>query len=158
MSAEEIAWAAGLFEGEGCITFSLGARDGTWRMSLRMNDKDVVQRFVQAIGVGHVRPESSGNRPKHWSQQWGWTISTRADIVHSLDLMLPWFGERRSARATEALEWFEENLGPRGCIMCAETFLPKRKRSRFCGSVCHNRYYDRRYKARARVAAGQLEL
>lgn len=43
-------WAAGLFEGEGCVT----ACEGRRRLSLKMTQEASVQRFHNAIGVGTV--------------------------------------------------------------------------------------------------------
>jgi hypothetical protein len=46
-----IAWAAGLFEGEGSIHFPTGARVAV-RMELTMTDEDVVRRFHKAVKCG----------------------------------------------------------------------------------------------------------
>jgi hypothetical protein len=57
-SAEEIAWAAGLFEGEGSITRF--GRPGKFdlRVSLNMTDEDVVRRFDAIVdGAGHTEHE-----------------------------------------------------------------------------------------------------
>jgi len=47
---EEIAWAAGLFEGEGCITMTSG------HAVLRLSNTDewVVRRFAEIVGRGVV--------------------------------------------------------------------------------------------------------
>jgi hypothetical protein len=53
----EIAWAAGLFEGEGsCYGTVRSDRYNTRRirMNLRMTDQDVVERFAKVVGVGSV--------------------------------------------------------------------------------------------------------
>src|SRR5207245_5183125 len=49
-SAEDIAWAAGLFEGEGSITQS----GGRVRLSLKMTDEESVRRFAKIIQRGTV--------------------------------------------------------------------------------------------------------
>lgn len=47
---EEIAWAAGLFEGEGCMT-----RSGSQKvMRLVSTDEDTVRRFWEIVAVGKV--------------------------------------------------------------------------------------------------------
>jgi hypothetical protein len=47
-SAEEIAWAAGLFEGEGTITHS----DGQLYVRLGNTDQEVIRRFADVFPFG----------------------------------------------------------------------------------------------------------
>ena len=100
MSDIEIAWAAGLFEGEGTITSAKrpnGKRH--LRLALGSTDEDVVRRFHAAVGVGSVGgpygPYVEGRKP-HW--QWH---SACRKANQALDLLLPHLGERRVARAEE---------------------------------------------------------
>jgi hypothetical protein len=46
----DIAWAAGLFEGEGCATHSSGRP----RLQLKMVQEESVRRFGRVVGVGRV--------------------------------------------------------------------------------------------------------
>jgi hypothetical protein len=46
----EIAWAAGLFDGEGTATICRGRP----RLGLRMTDEATVRRFAEAVGHGKV--------------------------------------------------------------------------------------------------------
>jgi hypothetical protein len=50
LSVVEIAWAAGLFDGEGTATICGGQR----RLAVKMADEESVRRFHAAIGVGKV--------------------------------------------------------------------------------------------------------
>jgi hypothetical protein len=47
---EEVAWAAGLFEGEGCLTITSGQPV----MRLNSTDEDAPQRFYEIVGAGKV--------------------------------------------------------------------------------------------------------
>jgi hypothetical protein len=106
-SREDIAWAAGLFEGEGFITPMRQRRrkDGVATVSvlmgLGMTDQDVVARFHAIVGVGNVtireRPD-----PRH-KRMWVWQAAAIADVQHVVRLLSPWLGERRLARAQEVL-------------------------------------------------------
>lgn len=102
MSEAEIAWAAGLFEGEGCITISTG-RGGYQqpRLKLNMIDGEIVDRFHAVVGRGRTCPERP-RRPNHQPQTC-WYTGKRADVRYVLELLLPWLGERRSKRASEVL-------------------------------------------------------
>jgi hypothetical protein len=90
--AESIAWAAGLFEGEGCITMS----DGYVVLQLEMTDEDIMRRFDEIVGYGRVYgPYSYSNRRKPY---WMWVA--RGDAAFGiLELLAPWLGERRRACA-----------------------------------------------------------
>lgn len=99
----ELAWAAGLFEGEGCILADEKAPRGRPRVRLYLSstDLDVVKRFQRILGVGSIRPHS---RPEpQYKDLWAWQISGKA-VEAPLRALLPWLAERRTARALAALK------------------------------------------------------
>lgn len=51
----EIAWAAGLFEGEGSFDHSAGNAHRP-RATMSLTDQDVLERFMRAVGVGTIGP------------------------------------------------------------------------------------------------------
>jgi hypothetical protein len=96
-SREEIAWAAGLFEGEGCITLSGKA------VAVRLvnTDEEVVQRFAEVIGFGTVYgPYSRQYESDGWKRRprWVW-VGLNEDAYEALALMGRWLSARRLARA-----------------------------------------------------------
>jgi hypothetical protein len=99
MDREEIAWAAGVFEGEGSFTMS-GHRRNSHTATVSMCDEDVVRRFYKAVGIGYVNGpyQNSGiNRKPYYRWQ-----TARFEHVQALVAMLwPWLGQRRRARAKE---------------------------------------------------------
>lgn len=109
----DFAWACGLFEGEGCIHHRPAFLHGEPRVkldgevtkrreiSLGTTDLDVLQRFHAAVGgVGYIVGPSL--RPPH-KPLWRWRMSKWADMAPLLERMLPFLGERRSAKALELL-------------------------------------------------------
>jgi hypothetical protein len=102
------AWAAGLFDGEGCITRSSTGRP-RWALALTMTDEDVVRKFHRVVGCGRVNfrhtpaDKARGSRPS-----WSWRTSAKADVQRVLQALLPYLGERRFARAREALEYLNK--------------------------------------------------
>ncbi len=98
MNVDNLAWGAGLFEGEGTIT---GRRDKhrkflTFRphLALVMNDEDIVRRFHTLVNLGNV-----GKQGKMFRWQ-----TNKFEYVQAVIAMLwPWLGERRKARAIEIL-------------------------------------------------------
>lgn len=96
---EEMAWVAGLFEGEGSIST---AGKSTFVLRLAMTDEDVIRRLHRITGVGNVydKPAQIVGH-KH---QWIWIVSKQEHLQAMLAAMWPWLCSRRRAKAVEALE------------------------------------------------------
>lgn len=103
----ELAWAAGLFEGEGSFhvtTSKYGSRVPT--MTIQMTDPDVLERFQRIVDSGRVRgPLSRGSRRK---PIYSIDVAERASVKRVTEAFLPWLGVRRTARAQEILALIEE--------------------------------------------------
>lgn len=113
MNEVELAWAVGLFEGEGCITRRvIRSKYISCDLVLHMTDEDVVRRFYQLVGIGSIRkdlgPVHRGNK-----LSWRWTVRSRQEVAVLLKAFLPFLGLRRAAKATEAIVELEI-LGPPG--------------------------------------------
>jgi hypothetical protein len=107
MTREELAWAAGLFEGEGCIYIRYEAR--WWRsrygsnylqLQLKMTDSDVVERFYEIVNEGAIYIE---RQRKNRKQLWRWYATNRT-AAKVLLMLLPYLGSRRTAKAHESLQ------------------------------------------------------
>lgn len=97
-SEAEIAWAAALFEGEGCLHCS---KTGLV-LGLAMCDEDVVQRWGRIIGAGRMRcepPRGSGTKP-----QYHWAVYKIADVEAICFRLRPWLGTRRCQQFDTAFE------------------------------------------------------
>jgi hypothetical protein len=105
----EWAWAAGLFEGEGSIQVpgKRSNRPGNrlpW-LSMGTTDKDVLDRFTAVVG-GKVRGPYRGqgkNTPEHYKPIWHWQLTGIERVQATLREFWPYLGERRRARAGEAI-------------------------------------------------------
>lgn len=97
LSREEVAWAGGLFDGEGCFTRA-GER-GYAVAQLRMTDLDSVDRFARAVGFGNrFGPEAQPGRPTY-----GWRVSGLEQVQALVAMLWPFLNERRRQRAKEVL-------------------------------------------------------
>jgi hypothetical protein len=92
------AWIAGLFEGEGTIS----VRPGRVSVVLAMTDRDVIARLHALTGLGTF--SESQPRNVKWKRVYWWRVTYGPDVADFLRLVRPWLGERRAARADEALE------------------------------------------------------
>lgn len=99
-SEQEFAWAAGLFEGEGCIHYPV--KEGGPQLSLAMTDEDVVRRFAATIGIGKIytRDPYPGMR-----RVWTWQAARHKEVLPLIERLLPYLGVRRSLKAQAALMW-----------------------------------------------------
>ena len=90
----DIAYIAGLFDGEGCITYKKykeKKKNGTyncWRinMEIAMTDQNVIELVHETLMVGTVRPKKV---PKGMKKQWRWRCSHR-DAFYVACLMWPY--------------------------------------------------------------------
>ena len=96
VSVSDLAWAAGLFEGEGSVFLV----KSTPALSLTSTDLDVVERFKAIVGVGCIRARK--HRPEHKLPH-EWRIGNFHDIQAVIAMLWRWLGARRRARATECL-------------------------------------------------------
>ena len=99
MNIRELAWAAGLFEGEGSVHLKPSRRYPA--ATLEMTDEDTVRRFHAAVGLGHVygpRVRSVTRRP-----MWAWSVSGFEKTQALLALLWYGLGVRRRSRWAEVL-------------------------------------------------------
>lgn len=98
----EIAWVAGLLEGEGSfMTHTKNTPDGytypAFRVSCNMTDEDVLVRLSTITGMGHLVGPTIPQNPLH-SPFWRWGLYKKADILRLCLAILPYMGKRRSEK------------------------------------------------------------
>lgn len=96
----DMAWLAGLYEGEGCVVWKTTKRNSS-AISLSMTDEDIVRRIHDLTGIGTVvilKP-----RKDHHKAAWRWSVNKQEDVHIFLNAVLPFLGHRRRERALQAL-------------------------------------------------------
>lgn len=141
----DVAWAAGLFEGEGCIT---PRAKTSGELVVGMTDLDVVERFHGIMGVGTITTEV--RNPPH-STCYRWQVTNAADCTMVLNLLLPWLCNRRKAAAEALLERMEDCRGARAdrthCNRGHEyteantRWVYGSRRCRACEKISNDRYF-----------------
>ena len=106
----DIAWATGVFEGEGCISMSQSGSRPKVRLTLGMCDLDIVAR-VQSVfgGAGSLREHhgtehDAGVAAGTRKRQWKWDVCAFEHVQAILAMMWPYLGARRRAKARELLK------------------------------------------------------
>ena len=153
----ELAWAAGLFEGEGCISLNhQTGRPGRYvaRMAVAMTDEDSVRRFHRAVCVGRTskpRPMPSGK------VLWTWGTNRFEDVQHVICLLWYGLGGRRRAKAAEVLRgvtyWKPRTHCPHGHAYTDENTYVDKRNKRMCRAC--GRAKDRR---RRLTRAGRIHI
>jgi hypothetical protein len=114
-SESEIAWAAGVLEGEGCFTLVRNSKAKGGRSAkivLQMNDLDVIQEVCTVfnfVGKIYRRPPRKTSK-----ESWAWTVYKASDVAYVISEVLPWLGKRRTEKANELLDWITGKGGSCG--------------------------------------------
>tara|TARA_B100000683_G_scaffold207907_1_gene201919 strand:+ start:439 stop:861 length:423 start_codon:yes stop_codon:yes gene_type:complete len=88
MTDTEIAYIAGLFDGEGCVSYKQYMRKRphnpraypTWQIKLEiaMTEKSILVWLCEVLGVGTVTPKKYKTKyTLGWKKQWRWRCSHR---------------------------------------------------------------------------------
>jgi hypothetical protein len=99
----DVAWAAGLFEGEGSVGMTGRNKAPQPRMSIGMSDKDVLDEFARIVGIGKVYGPYRGQgrkTPEHYKPMYMWRPGRITEIQQVLRAFWPYLGERRRAEAS----------------------------------------------------------
>lgn len=94
MSPEEIAWMAGIVEGEGHIEKRKGS------LALWNNDLELLERLHELSGVGTIYTIPLTERRKGYgsrSETYRWMVTRKNDIDALYRLLLPWMMPARRA-------------------------------------------------------------
>ena len=108
MSTIDIAWAAGIYEGEGSLVKDKRAT-ATYNFTIKMTDLDVLQRFQSIFGVGSIRFQDNPSlkaRP-HWKPIWTYGVHNKVSIAKILTAILPYLGLRRAYVAQNCLDVYD---------------------------------------------------
>lgn len=106
MNEIDIAWAAGLLEGEGSFTFKGSGRTAV-RVHCQMTDRDILER-LQGIFGGQIYEVAK--RKNHWKDCWVWILTKEEESVRCVEMILPHMGFRRSQKIEELLNtWYDKD-------------------------------------------------
>jgi len=102
-SREDLAWAAGLFEGEGCFSTRHYSRDRSLLAKIKMSDEAVVSKFHKVIKVGNVTGPYLALKKK---PVWIWQVGSFEGVQHTISSLWNWLGTRRRTRAKELINLY----------------------------------------------------
>lgn len=107
----DIAWAAGLFEGEGCIYWQARSNNhGQASLQIRMTDLDVLTKFVDIVQCGKIFSRDYDQASNSKKRVYKWNVQVRDDVIKVLNMLLPYLGERRTEKALEIFDNIEKSI------------------------------------------------
>jgi len=105
---EELAWAAGLFDGEGTIGVRKNGTTEAYRRigaSVGMTERFVVERFAKAVGIGKFYDHSyKQSKYPNAKPVWRWAVHNFEDTKTMVERLWPWLSEPKRAQARKALD------------------------------------------------------
>ena len=93
MTEIELSWAAGFFDGEGCVCYSRHNNRscyGRIDVSISQVDRRVLDRFIQATALGHITGPYATQLGR---SQWRYGLTRYTSIKQLYDLLCPYLSE-----------------------------------------------------------------
>jgi hypothetical protein len=97
----DIAWAAGIYEGEGCVSRHVTAYN-SHHVRIRMTDEDIIDRLVEIFPFAHKYKYQAKGKPTY-KLAYDFCISGAERVQAFLAMIWPWLGERRRRDARAAI-------------------------------------------------------
>jgi hypothetical protein len=102
----DVAWLAGLLEGEGSFTLqqplnAKGEPRTRIAISLQMTDLDVLEKVASLVGDGKVL--TAKRQAGHHKETWRWQISSRGITAELMARILPYMSKRRVGQIIKCL-------------------------------------------------------
>lgn len=99
-SRENLAWLAGLLEGEGCFTVRKPRDRNNSRtyisIVLGMSDEDVVDHAQSVAGLGTRTTQDRSSQG--WKRMYHWKVQNQDHAYALMIAVYPWMGTRRQGR------------------------------------------------------------
>lgn len=129
LSVRDIAWLAGLLEGEG--TFFNIKNGYSPRVVIGMTDRDIIERSASMVGAKCYLAKRK-NKPEHHKDQYWWVL-TGYSAAAVMMTIYTFMGERRRAKIREVLTRWRAR--------------PVRQKPSGTGVVVNCKHVDRRHYA-----------
>lgn len=126
----ELAWLAGLLEGEGAFCRPSPAHP---RVALKMTDLDVVERAAAAFpGAGEIREQAPNGMGRKTLYRVEWNSAAAKDLIWAV---LPMLGARRREQAAAMLaDYYDARC--KTCLHCGAPFFVGNRNAGLCSEPC----------------------
>ena len=122
MEELEVAYIAGIFDGEGSVDYAQRMEKKkktrpkaylTWRIrcEVSMTNKDVMEWIHKKVGVGclnlNIKNKSPSSKP-HWKDQWRWRCTHR-DALKFAKMIIP-YAKVKKEKLQQIIKHYETSL------------------------------------------------
>ena len=118
MQINDIAYIAGLFDGEGCVTCKKkptkrpdrkGKIYNQWyiRCEISMTDKEVISWLHETLGFGWSAEKRYSKSPKNYKRQWRWCCGYRDALTYA-KLIWP-YAQVKLHKIEQIIDHYEPN-------------------------------------------------
>lgn len=145
---EELAWAAGFFDGEGCIgcyiTSNGSRRYKAPRIMIQIAQihPEVLVRFKNAVGLGRIKgpyPQRNENSVEYWKFDQEGFVGGQAIIAQ----LWPFLSTVKKDDAIKAFKQYYDYVNRKECTLCGGTNMKRDKRNHvYCGE-CRSKKADK---------------
>jgi len=97
----ELAWVAGLLEGEGSFISRRTKTGYQISIQCRMNDKDIIERLQKLVDKGNIY-----NAIDNHANGWAWHLSTKDDVFKLAKQLRLYMGQRRQKQIDAIIETY----------------------------------------------------
>lgn len=153
MKQTDLAWLAGLYEGEGCLY--LGKRitatkvnrkgENLYQWDITSTDIDILEKAKTLVGLGKI--VNIGRRQEHHKIKYRYRLYSAHEIYKVMKLLYPWLGIRRKKKADDFFKFYEsvdiqtrqEYTEGQKCKGCGNEIIGQRGQG-YCKSCYHHWY------------------
>jgi hypothetical protein len=129
----DVAWVAGIIEGEGAVMLTKNPM--RVRVRVCMTDRDVIESLCSKTKLGTLALETWRKRPNR-KQVYVWEVRKQNEVQQLLVAIRPFMHSRRTKKIDEVLNWINNRILIKSCSWCQEEFLAAQDRYLFCSAEC----------------------
>lgn len=104
---ESIAWAAGIFEGEGCISLIRHKQknyiSNRAMLCVTNTDLDILIKFREILGIGYVRPLKTTKLSQGRKQLYRWIATSFDEFDEAIKILKPFMSNKRLSKLEKVL-------------------------------------------------------
>jgi len=98
---EELAWAAGFLDGDGCFSEAAGYP----MLAVSGTDLEVLEHFCRAVGVGRILGPYDRRHPDRWSKKPMYAVQLYQEATGVAQRVWPYLGMAKRAQIWKRSSW-----------------------------------------------------
>jgi hypothetical protein len=117
--SEDLAWAAGFFDGEGSTVVIHKNHNISFRMAITQKHPEVLYKLQSAVGVGKVYLSNKIYKG-HKSKLHRWQTTNHVDTIKAMEAIWPFLGSQKREQYTRAKNQSTWHDGMKDKLICKD--------------------------------------